>query len=374
MKHRHFEAICLFIGAHRCLASKWERRSGHLENFVNFDRLSDEEFMDTSTKTALKMRPLGRSGMDWSVLTFGCWQAGGKEWTDTNDDDSLAALHAAYQSGIRAFDTAEGYGGGHSETIVGRFLKEVGAQDIRVATKVGAGNLSAKGVQSSCENSLRHLGLECVDLYQIHWPAGTWGSPIVAIAETMEALENLKKQGKIRAIGVSNFNGAQIEEALEYGSIESLQPPYSLFFQPYVKDETLATCQRLGLGVLPYSPMAQGLLTGKFNQNNKPTDNRANNHLFKEPTYSQALQAVESLQTIATRLETTTACLSLAWLLAQPGVTSPIVGARTPQQIRDLIPAAALHLDAATVEEISELAHPVLESQPQGKTNPWAGG
>lgn len=330
--------------------------------------------MNTSTHTELPARALGRSQMQWSVLTFGCWQAGGKEWADTSDQDSIAAMRAAYESGIRAFDTAEGYGGGHSEALLGQFLKEVGDDTIRVATKVGAGNLSAEKVVASCEASLKHLGLDCVDLYQIHWPAGTWNSPIVPIAKTMEALNSLKNAGKIRAIGVSNFNGAQIEEALALGEIASLQPPYSLFFQPYVQDGTLATCEKLDLGVLPYSPIAQGLLTGKFNQSNKPSDNRANNHLFKEPTYSKALEAVTSLQSIAERLETTTACLSLAWLLAQPGVTSPIVGARTPQQILDLIPAATLQLDAQTLQEINTLAQPVLNSQPQGKTNPWANG
>lgn len=325
------------------------------------------------TTQPIATRPLGKTEMQWSVLTFGCWQAGGKEWEGTSDDASVAAMHAAYEGGIRAFDTAEAYGNGHSERLVGRFLKEVGADGIRIATKVAAGHMSAEAVQKACETSLVNLGLDSVDLYQIHWPAGTWGSPKVPIAETMEALVKLKEQGKIHAIGVSNFNGAQIEEAMQYGPVESLQPPYSLFFQPYALDGTIKICERLGLGVIPYSPMAQGLLTGKFNQDNKPTDNRAGNHLFKEPTYSEALAAVEGLKNIAQRLDTTTARLSLAWLLAQPGVTSPIVGARTPQQILDLIPAAQLQLDEATLGEINDLAQPVLEAQPQGKTNPWAG-
>ena len=321
----------------------------------------------------MRKRQLGQSGLEPTVLTFGCWQAGGSDWSDTSDADSIAAMKAAYEAGINSFDTAEGYGGGHSERIVGQFLREVSGDDILVFTKVGAGNLSPEKVKTSCEHSLQNLGRDKIDLYQIHWPAGTWGSPIVPIEETMGALVDLQKAGKIGAIGVSNFNGEQIEEAMAFGRIDSLQPPYSLFFQPYVENQTVAFCQQHGIGVIPYSPLAQGLVTGKFTLENRPTDNRANNHLFQDPTYGLALEAASKLQPIAQKYGATPAQIALAWLIAQPGVTSPIVGARNGEQVRDTAKAADLELQESDLQLISQIATPVLESQPESKTNPWAG-
>jgi myo-inositol catabolism protein IolS len=319
----------------------------------------------------MKSRPLGRSGFDVSVLTFGCWQAGGAQWNNTNDDDSLGAMRAAFEAGITFFDTAEAYGEGHSEELVGRFLNEVGKDAIRIATKVNAPNLAPDKVKTSCENSLKRLGLECVDLYQIHWPSGTWDTPIIPIGDTMSALLQLQQEGKIRAIGVSNFTAQQIEEAEQFGRIDSLQPPYSLFFQPFVQNGTLDYCQKNSIGVIPYSPLAQGLVSGKFTLDNRPTDNRAGNHLFKDPTYALALESVEKMKPIAQKYNANTLQVALAWLIAQPGVTSPIVGARTPEQIQGAAKAAELELEQSDLEAVSRLAAPVLESLPDAKTNPW---
>jgi len=324
-----------------------------------------------TTTSSFQTRPLGRSGFDVSVLTFGCWQAGGSEWSDTNDDDSLAAMRAAFEAGITFFDTAEVYGGGHSEEILGRFLGEIGRDSVRIATKVGAGNLAKDKVKTACEDSLRRMGLDRVDLYQIHWPAGTWGSPLVPIEETMTALGELRTEGKIGAIGVSNFNTEQIEEAARFGRIDSLQPPYSLFFQPFVQNGTLDYCEKNGIGVIPYSPLAQGLVSGKFSMDNRPTDNRAGNHLFKDPTYGLGLDAVKQMEPIAQKYGASTLQVALAWLIAQPGVTSPIVGARTPEQIQGAAKAAEIQLEQSDIEAIGRLATPVLESLPDAKTNPW---
>jgi aryl-alcohol dehydrogenase-like predicted oxidoreductase len=318
----------------------------------------------------MQKRRLGQSDLEVTVLTFGCWQAGGKEWSDTNDDDSIAAMRAAFDAGINFFDTAEVYGGGHSEEIVAKALGDKRDQ-LLIATKVGAYNLAAEKVKMACEDSLRRLATDVIDLYQVHWPAGTWNSPIVPIEETMAALLELKEAGKIRAIGVSNFNGEQIEEALQYGRIDSLQPPYSLLFQPYVQNGTVDVCLKHEIGVIPYSPLAQGLLTGKFNRENKPTDNRAGNHLFKDPVYDLALQAVDGLKPIAAKYGCDTGQLSLAWLIAQPGVTSAIVGARTPDQIRGNVAAAGITLGADDLSAISLLAQPVLDAVSPEKTNPW---
>ena len=325
-----------------------------------------------ATHTSIPTRKLGRSDLEFTVLTFGCWQAGGKQWTDTNDDDSLAAMRAAYESGITAYDTAEVYGDGHSEEIVGQFIQEIGRDNLTIATKVDAGALSSEKVEQSCENSLRRLNIERIDLYQIHWPSGTWGGDKVPLEETMAALVKLQEAGKIGAIGVSNFDKNLIEEALQYGRIESLQPPYSLFFAPYVADGTVEFCQRNEIGVIPYSPLAQGLVTGKFSMKNRPTDNRAGNVLFKDPTYGIALEATAKLQPIAEKYNANTGQIALAWLIAQPGVTSPIVGARNAEQIKDTVQAAFINLESADLDAISQIAQPVLDSVPDEHTNPWS--
>ena len=324
-----------------------------------------------ATNISIPTRKLGRSDLGFTVLTFGCWQAGGKQWTDTNDDDSLAAIRAAYESGITAYDTAEAYGNGHSEEIVGKFIQEIGRDNLTIATKVGAGSLASNKLNQSCEQSLARLGIDRIDLYQIHWPSGTWGGDKVPLEETMTALVKLQDAGKIGAIGVSNFDKPLIEEALQYGRVDSLQPPYSLFFQPYVANGTIEFCIQNEIGVIPYSPLAQGLVTGKFNMENRPTDNREGNHLFKDPTYSIALEATEKLKPIAQKYEANTAQIALAWLIAQPGVTSPIVGARNADQIKDTAKATSIQLDSEDIATISRIAQPVLDAVPDEKTNPW---
>ncbi len=323
-----------------------------------------------ATHTTISTRKLGRSDIDFTVLTFGCWQAGGKQWTDTNDDDSLQAMRAAYECGITSYDTAEAYGGGHSEEIVGKFIKEIGRDNLTIATKVG-GSLKADQIKESCEKSLHRLGIEKIDLYQIHWPSGTWGGEKTPLEETMTALVNLQEAGKIGAIGVSNFGKDLIEEALQYGRVDSLQPPYSLFFAPYVANGTIDFCLKNEIGVIPYSPLAQGLVTGKFSMDNRPTDNRGSNHLFKDPAYGIALEATDKLKPIAEKYDANTAQIALAWLITQPGVTSPIVGARNAPQIKDTVQAAAIELKPDDIKAISDIAQPVLDSVPDEKTNPW---
>ena len=324
-----------------------------------------------ATHNSIPTRKLGRSNLEFTVLTFGCWQAGGEQWTDTNDDDSLAAMRAAYESGITAYDTAEAYGDGHSEEVLGKFIQEIGRDNLTIATKVGAGSLSPEKVGQACENSLRRLNIDKIDLYQIHWPSGTWGGDKVPLEATMSALAKLQEAGKIKAIGVSNFDKSLIQEALKYGRIESLQPPYSLYFAPYVANGTIEFCQQNEIGVIPYSPLAQGLVTGKFNMENRPTDNRKGNHLFKDPTYGIALEATEKLQPIAQKYDASTAQIALAWLIAQPGVTSPIVGARNAKQIKETAQAALLDLKPEDIKAISQIAQPVLDAVPDDKTNPW---
>jgi aryl-alcohol dehydrogenase-like predicted oxidoreductase len=320
----------------------------------------------------MQKRQLGQSGLEVSVLTMGCWQAGKSAWKDISDDDSIAALRAAYDAGINFFDTAEDYGSGHSEEIVAQALGDV-RDKVFLATKLGFSNMAKEKVAPALENSLRRLQTDHIDLYQIHWPSGSWGSAVVPLEDTMGELVRLQEQGKIRALGVSNFGGDLIKETLELGRIESLQPPYSLFFRPYEFDGTFEVCRQNNIGIISYSSIAQGLLTGKFNQDNRPGegDNRAGNVLFQGEHYERALQAVEQLKSIAEKYGATTGQLSIAWVLAQPGITSAIVGARNAEQVQDNAKAAELQISPDDLAEIERIGRTVTDELPEHKTNMW---
>jgi aryl-alcohol dehydrogenase-like predicted oxidoreductase len=217
------------------------------------------------------------------------------------------------------------------------------------------------------------LQTDHIDLYQVHWPSGTWGGPIIPIEETMGSLLKLKEEGKIRAIGVSNFSGEQIEEALEFGQIDSLQPPYSLLWRSFEDNGTFATCAIHDIGIISYSSIAQGLLTGKFNLDNKPGegDNRARSILFQGDHFERALAAVEKLKPLAQKYSCSLAQLATAWVLAQPGITSAIVGARKPQQITDIAGAAKLQLEESDLQEMERIGREVTSQFPEELTSMW---
>jgi myo-inositol catabolism protein IolS len=320
----------------------------------------------------MQKRQLGRSGLEVTVITQGCWQAGKAQWSNVNDDDSIKALRAAYDAGVNFFDTAEVYGGGHSEEIVGEALGDV-RDKVLIATKLGAWSMAKDKVAPALEASLKRLKTDHVDLYQIHWPSGSWGSDVVPLEDTMEELLKLQEQGKFRALGVSNFDGELIEKTLKLGRIDSLQPPYSLFFRPFEFDGTFKICQENGIGIISYSSIAQGLLTGKFNHENKPGegDNRAGNVLFQGEHYERALNAVEQLKPIAEKHGATTGQLAIAWVLAQPGITSAIVGARTPEQVEDNAKAANIQLSPEDLADIERIGRGVTNYLPDQKTNMW---
>ncbi|HEY9738631.1 MAG TPA: aldo/keto reductase, partial [Trichocoleus sp.] len=253
----------------------------------------------------MQTRPLGNSGIQITPIVFGTWQAGKRGWVGIEDEQVIEAMQAAFNAGVTTFDTAEIYGEGYSEELVGKALTAVRDRTV-IATKVFANHLQADQVVSACEASLKRLQCDYIDLYQIHWPAGSFNNPVVPIAETMGALVKLKEQGKIRAIGVSNFSRAQIEEAMQYGPIDSLQPPYSLFWRQ-LEQETLPFCVEQNITVLAYSSLAQGLLTGKFGPDHVfPKDDiRSKNRLFQGELYAQAQKALDQLRPIAAKYQTT---------------------------------------------------------------------
>src|SRR5579883_2897147 len=208
----------------------------------------------------METRALGKSEIHITPIITGTWQAGKSQWVGVEDADTIKAIRSAFDAGITTVDTAEVYGQGHSERVVAEALSDV-RDRVVYATKVFANHLKYDQVIAACEGSLRNLKTDYIDLYQIHWPSGSFNSEVVPIEETMRALNDLKQQGKIRAIGVSNFSRAQLEEAAQYGRIDSLQPPYSLFWR-YVEQDAVPYCVEQQISIIAYSPLAQGLLTG----------------------------------------------------------------------------------------------------------------
>jgi aryl-alcohol dehydrogenase-like predicted oxidoreductase len=206
----------------------------------------------------MELRSLGTSDVKITPIIMGTWQAGKSMWAGIDDAETTKAIRTAFQAGITTFDTAEEYGKGHSERILGKALADVRNQVI-YATKVSPNHLTYDQVIEAFHRSCKNLKTDYIDLYQIHWPSSSWGSKYVPIEETID----LKEQGKIRAIGVSNFSRIQLEEAAMYARIDSLQPPYSLFWR-HVEKDTMPFCVNNNITILAYSSMAQGILTGKF--------------------------------------------------------------------------------------------------------------
>ncbi len=308
----------------------------------------------------MEKRRLGTSDVQITPILMGTWQAGKKMWVGIEDADSIKAIKAAFEAGITTFDTAEVYGDGHSEQIVAEALSDV-RDRVEYATKVFANHLKYDLVIEACDRSLKNLKTDYIDLYQIHWPSGSFKSEIVPIEETMKALNHLKAQGKIRAIGVSNFSRVQLEEAAKYGRIDSLQPPYSLFWRQVEKD-AMPYCVENNISIIAYSPLAQGLLTGKFAADHKfdPQDNRAKNKLFQGENYERAQQALDKLRPIADRHNCTLAQLALAWLIAQPQAQA-IAGARHSEQAIANAKSADVKLSENELQEIDAIGRIVTD-------------
>ncbi len=310
-------------------------------------------------------RILGNSDLAITPIGFGAWAIGGGGWAfgwgPQDDADSIASIHEALDCGINWIDTAAVYGLGHSEEVVAKALADIPSQRrpyvFTKCARVWDENrqvgkcLKADSIRRECEASLRRLKVEVIDLYQIHWP-----EPPEDIDEGWQAVQKLKEEGKIRWAGVSNFSVAQMEQVVPYGSITSLQPPYSMLRRE-VETETLPYCQKNNIGVLVYSPMQSGLLTGAWTKERHaalPADDwrREKNKQFQEPLFSRNLRLVEVLRGIGAKHDKSPGEVAIAWTLRLPSVTAAIVGARKPGQLSQLIGAASWQLSPAEVNEI----------------------
>jgi aryl-alcohol dehydrogenase-like predicted oxidoreductase len=311
----------------------------------------------------MEKRKLGNSDMEITTVGLGAWAIGGGGWAygwgSQDDNDSIAAIREALDSGINWIDTAAVYGLGRSEQVVARALE--GCTDRPyVFTKCGlvwddkrsvSGNITGQSIRREVEDSLRRLQVDVIDLYQVHWPKGD--------AETEDGwtmMAQLKAEGKVRWIGVSNFNVAQMRLAQRIAPITSLQPPYSIL-RPDIEQEILPYCGESSIGVIVYSPMQSGLLSGTMTRERiaqLPDDDwRKRNSQFQEPLLSRNLQLTELLRNIGARYGRSAGEVAIAWTLRRPEVTGAIVGARKGGQIKGLIGAADLRLSDAEAAEIA---------------------
>lgn len=289
----------------------------------------------------MQYRQLGRSDLKVSVVAMGLWQAGNIDsWGgDFGESDVVQTIRSAPDLGINLLDTAPAYGNGQSEEVVGKAV--AGRRDeFVIATKISTNEISRDQVRASVETSLKRLQMETIDLIQIHWP-NTKDAPF---AETVAAMEELRQEGKVRVLGLSNFNAEQMAEVLETARIDSLQPPYNLLWR-HVEKSILPFLVEHGIGAIPYSPLAQGLLTGKYHHDNRPQDGtRPRNLLWHGDAFEIAMKVVDRLQEIAKAHEASCAQIALAWLLKQPAVTSVICGCKRPSQLADNARAAEIEL------------------------------
>jgi len=313
----------------------------------------------------MKKRKLGNSDMHITPVGYGAWAIGGSGWQfawgSQDDNDSIAAIHRSLELGVNWIDTAAVYGLGHSEEVVARALKEWSGARPYIFTKCGLrwdpqGNvrktLSIDSIRREVEDSLRRLSVDVIDLYQIHWPPDPDSAEL---EEGWSTLASLQRQGKVRWIGVSNFNVQQLRRAQALTPVTSLQPPYSLVHRE-VEDEILPYCRREDIGVIVYSPMASGLLTGAMTRERvaklSKDDWRKTHPDFTEPNLSRNLALVERLQEIARRHNRSSGEIAIAWTLHNPAVTGAIVGARNARQAEGVMRAGDLRLTDGEANEI----------------------
>jgi aryl-alcohol dehydrogenase-like predicted oxidoreductase len=309
---------------------------------------------------------LGKTELELTVIGFGAWAIGGGDyafgWGPQDDQESIKAIHKALDLGVNWIDTAPVYGLGRSEEVVGRALKGVRG-DVIVATKCGlvwnaqrevSNSLKAESVRKEAEDSLRRLQTEYIDLYQIHWP-----SPDEDIEEAWTAMSELVDAGKVRYPAISNFSVEQMERIGPIHPVASLQPPYSMLRRD-IEAEILPYCKGMNIGAVAYSPLQNGLLTGKFTKESiqglsEDDFRKSKNRHFQEPEVEINLAAVEALRPVAEECDLTLAQLALAWVLRREEVTSAITGTRKPSQIEETTAATDHMLDAEMLARIEEI-------------------
>lgn len=325
---------------------------------------------------------LGKSDVEISPIVFGAWAIGGWQWGGTDDKLAIEAMKASFDRGITSIDTAPVYGLGHSEKVVGQFIKEVGRDKVEILTKYGfnwkmdkgvhvmdgsaPGGPSQKiysyagkdGIRMEVEDSLRRLGTDHIDLYQIHRPDAT-----TPIEETMEEMEKLKQEGKIRAVGVSNHHVDLMKQAMTVTQLDSTQSPYSMVYRKIEKDILPFSIEN-NIGILAYSPLQRGLLTGKITSDYEfaEGDHRPDTKFFKEPNRSRTNEFLQQIKPIAEGHGVTLAQLVINWTIQREGITAALVGARNAKQAEENAKSLSFELSDEEINQInSELEKVVID-------------
>jgi aryl-alcohol dehydrogenase-like predicted oxidoreductase len=328
-----------------------------------FLSLSQKNLTILATKILKNMetKQFGNTDMKISRIGFGAWAIGGGNWAfgwgPQDDGEAIAAIHRAVENGMNWIDTAAVYGLGHSEELVGKAVKGMNPRPY-IFTKCGlvwddsrktSQNLKSESIRMECEASLKRLDVEVIDLYQVHWPVDA------DLEEAWDAMEMLRSEGKVRYAGVSNYDIGQIRKCMKIAPVSSLQPPYSLINREYEK-EILPFCKEHGIGVIVYSPMGCGLLTGTMTRERiagMPSDDwRRNSSSFKEPALTGNLELAETLKSIGKKHRRSAGEVAIAWTLRNPAVTAAIVGGRSAAQVDGISRAWDFHL---TEEDLAEI-------------------
>nr|WP_281391391.1 aldo/keto reductase [Mesorhizobium sangaii] len=302
----------------------------------------------------MQQRQLGSSSVKVSKIGLGTWGMSGAFWGAANDKESIRVIQRAMELGITLIDTAEAYGHGHAEQVVGKALAGNREKAV-IATKVAPNHLEPAALEAALDGSLRRMQTDYVDIYFVHWPNADF-----PIGPTIEMMEQLRSSGRIKAVGVSNFSTADMNSARQYGVIDVLQPPYNMLWRE-VEAETLPYCRKHNIGVMPYSGLAQGLLTGLLSPDTKfvEGDERRTTVLFQPGTYERAVAAVEALKPIAASYGKTVPQLAIQWLTSRPGVSSPLVGARTVRELEENIESVGWTISDADVAAIDKHTAPI---------------
>lgn len=324
----------------------------------------------------MRFRSLGSNGPDISVVGFGSWAVGGPYkfgWGPVDDEESIAAIRHAIDRGVNWVDTAAVYGLGHSEEVVGRAVAPYRTgEEVLVFTKCGRRyrsrnedptfDLRAESIRAECDESLKRLGIERIDLYQFHWPDTATGT---AVEDSWSTMQELVEDGKVRWAGVSNFDVELLARCEKIRHVDSLQPPLSIL-KPAAREKVIPWCESNRTGVIVYSPMASGLLTGKYDRSSvndlAEDDWRRGSPDFQEPGLSRNLAVIEGLRPLAAEAGASLAEVAIAWTLSVPGVTGAIAGARRPEQVDGWVGAGDLELSPQVLDQIEDLtAAPELD-------------
>ena len=304
----------------------------------------------------MKYTKFGKTGIDISTITFGCWEMGGAQWEFTDDDNNIKAVNKAIELGITSFDTAEAYGNGHSEEVLGKALGSK-RKDIFLATKVPNRKLRPDDLKEALEGSLKRLQTDYLDLYYIHWPSFE-----IPLEDTMGELVRMREKGLIRAIGVSNFGVGLLNKAMELGGIDAIQPEYSLLHRG-IEAEVLPWCIKNNVAVMSYSSIAKGILAGVFHilgRGLSEDDFRAPRRLFTKEDMEKEVPIVNLVKKIADDRGVSMSQVAIAWLLQKEGMTSAIVGTQNEKHLLDNVKAVDLTLTDAEEAELDRVSEEVL--------------